>query len=344
VSFVRPAHEPHRPVAIWLLVCCALVFAMVVVGGITRLTHSGLSIVEWQPIVGAIPPLNEAQWEEAFAKYRQTPEFRLRNHDMTLAGFKGIFWWEYAHRLLGRVIGLVFFVPFAYFLARRRLDAPLAWKLAGVFALGGLQGFMGWYMVASGLVGDPRVSQFRLAAHLGLAFAIYGLMLWIALGLLQPRRSKPIGRGLRALSTGLVAIVLVMVATGALVAGIRAGYAYNTFPLMNGHLVPPEILMIDPWWKNFGYNMATVQFDHRAIAWLLALIVPIAWWRVVRAADSPPPARRWAHATLAALAVQFALGVITLLAGVPLAAAALHQAGAVALFTCVICLCHALRA
>ena len=317
---------------------------MVVVGGITRLTHSGLSIVEWQPIVGAIPPLNDAQWEAAFAKYRQTPEFRLRNHDMTLPGFKGIFWWEYAHRLLGRVIGLVFFIPFVYFLARRRLEAPLAWKLAGVFALGALQGFIGWYMVASGLVADPRVSQFRLAAHLGLAFVIYGLMLWIALGLLHPRTS-PRGEGrLRAFSTALVAVVFVMVLTGALVAGIRAGYAYNTFPLMNGHLVPPEIFMIEPWWKNFGYNMATVQFDHRAIAWLLALLVPFAWWRVARAADSPPPARRWAHATLAAFAVQFTLGVITVLAGVPLAAAALHQAGAVGLFTCVIGLCHALRA
>ena len=333
-----------RAVAYWLLACCALVFAMVVVGGVTRLTHSGLSIVEWQPIVGAIPPLDDAQWEAAFAKYRQTPEFRLRNHDMTLAGFKGIFWWEYAHRLLGRVIGIAFFVPFAYFLARRRLEATLAWKLAGVFALGGLQGFLGWYMVASGLVDDPRVSQFRLAAHLGLAFAIYGLMLWIALGLLAPRMSPRGDTPARKLSVALVAIVFVMVLTGALVAGIRAGYAYNTFPLMNGHLVPPEILMIEPWWKNFGYNMATVQFDHRAIAWLLALLVPLAWWRVRRAGGSPAGARRWAHATLAALAVQFTLGVITLLAGVPLAAAALHQAGAVALFTCVIGLCHALRA
>jgi cytochrome c oxidase assembly protein subunit 15 len=348
VSFVvdgfSDVERAKRAVAIWLLVCCALVFAMVVVGGVTRLTHSGLSIVEWQPIVGAIPPLDDAQWETAFAKYRQTPEFRLRNHDMTLAGFKGIFWWEYAHRLLGRVIGVAFFVPFVYFLARRRLDATLAWKLAGVFALGGLQGFMGWYMVASGLVDDPRVSQFRLAAHLGLAFAIYGLMLWIALGLLEARMPRRGGNPARKLSIALVAIVFVMVLTGALVAGIRAGYAYNTFPLMNGHLVPPEIFMIEPWWKNFGYNMATVQFDHRAIAWLLALLVPLAWWRVSRTRESPRPARLWAHATLAALAVQFTLGVITLLAGVPLAAAALHQAGAVALFTCVIGLCHALRA
>ena len=317
---------------------------MVVVGGITRLTHSGLSIVEWRPIVGAIPPITDQQWEETFAKYRETPEFRLRNHDMTLAGFKGIFWWEYAHRLLGRVIGLAFLLPFLYFLARRRIEAPLAWKLAGVFALGGLQGFLGWYMVASGLVDDPRVSQFRLAAHLGLAFAIYGLMLWIALGLLAPRVPARDAIPARRLSAALVAVVFVMVLTGALVAGIRAGFAYNTFPLMNGHVIPPEILMIEPWWKNFGYNMATVQFDHRAIAWLLAFLVPLAWWRVVRAAASPPRARTWAHAALAALAAQVALGIVTLVNGVPLAGAALHQAGAVVLFTCVIGLCHALRA
>jgi len=327
----------------WLLACCALVFAMVVVGGVTRLTRSGLSIVEWQPIVGAIPPLNEAQWEEAFAKYRQTPEFRLRNHDMTVAGFKGIFWWEYAHRLLGRVIGIAFLLPFLYFLARRRIDGPLAWKLGAVFALGGVQGFLGWYMVASGLVDDPRVSQFRLAAHLGLAFVIYGFMLWIALGLLAPRMSPRGDIRMRAFSAALVAIVFVMVLSGALVAGIRAGSAYNTFPLMNGHFIPPEILMIDPWWKNFGYNMATVQFDHRAIAWLLSILVPLAWWRVTRADSGPPAARPWAHALLAALAVQFALGVVTVLAGAPLAAAALHQAGAVVVFTCVIGLCHALR-
>ena len=317
---------------------------MVVVGGITRLTHSGLSIVEWRPLVGAIPPLNDHQWEETFGKYRETPEFRLRNHDMTLAGFKGIFWWEYTHRLLGRVIGLAFLVPFVYFLARPRIDAPLAWKLAGVFALGGLQGFMGWYMVASGLVDDPRVSQFRLAAHLGLAFLIYGLMLWIALGLLAPRLSPRGDAPARRLSAALVAIVFVMVLSGALVAGIRAGYAYNTFPLMNGHLVPPEILMIDPWWKNFGYNMATVQFDHRAIAWLLAILVPMAWWRVTRAPATPQRARAWAHAALAAFAAQAALGIVTVVNGVPLAAAALHQAGAVVLFTCVIGMCHALTA
>ena len=317
---------------------------MVLVGGITRLTHSGLSIVEWQPIVGAVPPLDEAQWEEIFAKYRQSPEFRLRNHDMTLAGFKGIFWWEFVHRFLGRIVGLAFLLPFLYFLAKRRIDRALAWKLAAIFALGAVQGALGWYMVASGLVDDPRVSQFRLAAHLGLAFAIYGAMWWIALGLLAGSRPAPAPRAVERLGTALVALVFAMVLTGALVAGIRAGYAYNTFPLMNGHFVPPEILMIDPWWKNFGYNMATVQFDHRAIAWALAIVVPVTWWLAMRAPSTGRQARAWAHALLSALVAQFALGVATLVNGAPLALAALHQAGAVVLFTCAIGFRRALRA
>ncbi len=316
----------------WLLACCALVFAMVVVGGITRLTHSGLSIVEWQPIVGTLPPLNDAQWEETFAKYRQTPEFKLRNHDMTLAGFKGIFWWEYFHRLLGRLIGVAFLVPFAWFLLRRRVDRSLAWRLGGIFVLGGLQGAMGWYMVKSGLVDDPQVSQFRLAAHLVLAFVIYAAMFWIAMELLDPPRARA-PRGARFLASSVVGVVLVMVLTGALVAGIRAGYAYNTFPLMNGHWVPPEILMIEPWWKNFGYNMATVQFDHRVIAYVLALTVLLAWLAVFRSPALAGRHRAWAHALVAATAVQIAIGIATLLLQVPVVLAAAHQGGAVVVFT-----------
>jgi cytochrome c oxidase assembly protein subunit 15 len=321
-----------------------MVFAMVVVGGITRLTHSGLSIVEWQPIVGAVPPLSDAQWEEAFAKYRETPEFKQRNFDITVEGFKAIFWWEYIHRLLGRLIGLVFLAGFAYFLARRRVDRALARKLAAIFVLGAVQGAMGWYMVKSGLVDDPRVSQFRLAAHLGLAFLIYGCMLWVALGLLEAgsRESRVASTSLRIFASLVVAIVFVMVLTGALVAGIRAGYAYNTFPLMNGHVVPPEILMIEPWWKNFGYNMATVQFDHRMIAWLLAVLIPGTWWLARR--DAPERTGPWANALVAFFVAQFALGVATLLTGVQIVPAAFHQAGSVLVFTCAIGLRHALRA
>jgi cytochrome c oxidase assembly protein subunit 15 len=314
---------------------------MVVVGGITRLTHSGLSIVEWQPIVGAIPPLDDAQWEEAFAKYRQTPEFRLRNHAMTVEGFKGIYWWEYAHRLLGRVIGLAFLLPLAYFIYRRAVTGALAWKLGGIFVLGALQGALGWYMVQSGLVDDPRVSSLRLAAHLGLAFLIYGFMLWIALGLLSPVR-VPASDSARRRASMLLAVVFVMVLSGALVAAIRAGFAYNPWPLMDGHWIPPDILAVDPWWRNFLDNMATVQFVHRLLALLLLLVTAIVWARVQR---EPPNrrARAWSHALLLAAIAQAAAGVATLVNQVPLPLAALHQAGAVLLFTCAVGVRHALR-
>jgi cytochrome c oxidase assembly protein subunit 15 len=319
----------RRSVALWLLACAAMVFAMVVVGGITRLTHSGLSIVEWQPLAGALPPLSQADWEALFAKYRETPEFRLVNFDMDLEGFKRIFWWEYAHRLLGRLIGLVFLLPFLYFLLKGKVDKPLAWKLAAIFVLGALQGALGWYMVQSGLVADPRVSHFRLTAHLGLALVIFAAELWIALDLLRFEKravEKP-----QALALALPAVVFLMALSGGLVAGLRAGYAYNTFPLMNGHVVPPEILMLEPWWKNFFYNMATVQFVHRALFWLLAILVPLAWWR----ARGLP-----AGVLLAAFIVQAALGIATLLLAVPVPLAAAHQGGAVVLLAAALWTAH----
>ncbi len=335
-----PPAAGRRAVGGWLLACCALVFAMVVVGGVTRLTHSGLSIVEWQPLVGALPPLTDAQWAETFAKYQLTPEYRLRNHDMTVEGFKGIFWWEYFHRLLGRLIGLAFLVPFLYFWARGRLDRPLAWRLAGIFVLGGLQGAMGWYMVKSGLVDDPRVSQFRLTAHLGLALAIHAAMLWVAVGLLGGG-SRAVGTGLRRAGAAFAALVFALALTGGLVAGIRAGKAYNTFPLMNGHWIPPEILMIDPWWLNFGYNMATVQFVHRTLA-LAALALALALaWRVLRAREPSGGARAAAGVLAAAAIAQVGLGIATVLAAVPVALGAAHQGGAVVVLSTAVWLARA---
>ena len=315
---------------------------MVVVGGITRLTHSGLSIVEWQPIVGTLPPLDEGAWAETFAKYQRTPEFRLRNHDMTLEGFKEIFWWEYFHRLLGRVVGVVFLLPFLYFLARRRIDASLGWKLAGIFALGGLQGALGWYMVKSGLVDDPRVSSVRLAAHLGLAFLIYASMLWVALGLLLPgrQRARP---GLVRHSAAVVALVFAMALSGALVAAIRAGYAYNTFPLMNGQWIPAEILVINPWWMNLIHNMAAVQFNHRWLAMVVAVAVLALWLRIRAGGSVSQRTRFWSYALAAATAVQISIGIATLLMRVPVSLAALHQSGALIVFTCAIVLLHSLR-
>ncbi len=337
------ASTHHRAVAVWLLTCCALIFAMVVLGGVTRLTHSGLSIVEWQPLVGTVPPLNDQDWQALFEKYRQTPEYRQVNKGMSVDEFKGIFWLEYFHRLLGRLIGVVFFVPLLYFWLRRRLDRPLGVQLAGIFLLGALQGGLGWYMVASGLIDEPRVSQFRLTAHLSLAFLIYAAILWVALDLLWPRDRAGDATGpLRRMAWAITAVVAAMVITGGFVAGIRAGKAYNTFPLMNGHLVPPEIFMLDPWYSNFFYNMATVQFDHRLFAWVLAVLVPLFWLKIMRS-SAAGRVRMLAHALLAALVVQVTLGISTLLLAVPVALGAAHQGGALVVLTVAIALNHALR-
>lgn len=329
----------NRSMAAWLLACCALVVLMIVVGGVTRLTHSGLSIVEWQPLVGAIPPLSEADWVALFEKYKQTPEYQKVNLGMPLEGFKSIFWWEYLHRLLGRLIGVAFLLPYLWFLARRAVHGTLAWKLAAIFVLGGLQGAMGWYMVKSGLVDDPRVSHFRLTAHLGLAFLILGAMLWVAMDLLAPRAPDPRRRGRRVLAWHVVGFVAMMVLTGGLVAGLRAGHAYNTFPLMNGHLVPPEILQLEPWWRNLFWNVATVQFDHRLFAWILAFTVPVLWWKC---RHDGPHVRLAANALLAVLVLQVTLGIATLLLAVPVALGVAHQGVAALVFCAALWCAHAL--
>ena len=339
------SNNSQRAVAWWLFACCAMVFVTMVVGGVTRLTHSGLSIVEWKPLIGALPPLSHADWLELFAKYQQTPEFIKRNHDMTLDGFKFIFWWEWAHRLSGRLIGVVFFVPYVWFLLRGKLRGALAAKVFGFFILGGLQGAMGWYMVKSGLVDDPRVSQYRLTAHLSLAFLIFIAMMWVALGLWAERvrtTADATLRGLQRTGFWLAVLVFYMVVTGGFVAGIRAGKAYNTFPLMNGHVLPPESFILDPWFLNFFNNMALVQFDHRAGAWLLAFIVPWFW---VKSRSSVVSARAKSVASLllVAVAAQIALGIVTLLAAVPVALGVAHQGGAMVVFGVLLWLNHELR-
>jgi cytochrome c oxidase assembly protein subunit 15 len=248
---------------------------------------------------------------------------------MTLEGFKGIFWWEYLHRLLARGIGLVFLLPYLYFLLRKRLDRALAWKLGGIFVLGALQGAMGWYMVESGLIDDPKVNPVRLAAHLGIALAVFAAELWVALDLLYPRQGP-----LRRLEGALVAVVFLMALSGGMVAGLRAGYAYNTFPLMNGHVVPPEVLLLEPWWQNFLYNMATVQLVHRAFFWLLLLLIPLVWWRT---------RDRAGNALLAVFVLQAALGISTLLLRVPVGLGAAHQGGAVLLLAAALWMAHSAR-
>jgi len=334
----------QQQVAAWLLLCCTILFILVVVGGITRLTHSGLSIVEWQPLVGTLPPLSEQAWQETFQRYQQTPEYRKVNLGMNLEAFKGIFWWEYWHRLLGRTIGLIYLVPFLYFLLRRKLDRARVWQLGAIFLLGGLQGALGWYMVKSGLVDNPRVSQYRLTAHLGLAIAIYATMLWVALGLLTRRGGPPRGAAGRPwrFSLVLTVIIFMMSLSGGLVAGIRAGLVYNTFPLMNGYWIPPQILLLEPWYSNFFENAATVQFDHRLLAWLLAALVPWFWWRS-RHVTLTPWARLACDALPAVLLLQLTLGVVTLLLAVPVALGAAHQAGALLLLTTALVVNHGLR-
>jgi cytochrome c oxidase assembly protein subunit 15 len=260
---------------------------------------------------------------------------------MDLAGFKRIFWWEYVHRLLGRLIGAAFLLPLVWFAARGRISRELTWKLAGIFVLGGLQGAMGWYMVQSGLIDDPRVSQYRLAAHLALALLIYAAMLWIALGLLFSRDAGSASRP-RGFAFALAGLVFVMAVSGSFVAGIRAGLAYNSFPLMNGYVAPPGMFVLEPWYLNFFANAATVQFDHRLIAWALAALVPWFWVRV-RGAAASRRARLAAHLLLGALAVQIALGISTLLLAVPVPLAAAHQAGALVVFTAALLAAHALR-
>jgi cytochrome c oxidase assembly protein subunit 15 len=264
---------------------------------------------------------------------------------MSLDEFKGIFWWEYFHRLLGRVIGLAFFIPFLYFVVKRAIDRPLGLKLTGIFLLGGLQGAMGWYMVKSGLVDNPHVSQYRLTAHLGLAFLIYATMFWVALELLSPTVPSHGNirlRALRRFSVAITSLIFIMILSGGFVAGIRAGFAYNTFPLMNGHFIPPEIFMLEPWYRNFFDNMATVQFDHRMIAWTLAILIPVFWYRS-RSLPLSGSARFACSLLLVMLAIQIGLGISTLLLVVPLPLAAAHQGGAVLLFTAALWVNHQLR-
>lgn len=337
--------QHHMPIAIWLLICCALVFAMVVVGGVTRLTGSGLSIVEWQPIVGSVPPISQEDWEVLLEKYRQIPQYEQVNKGMTLDAFKGIFWWEYFHRLLGRLIGLVYFVPFVYFMVRKRVDRVLGVKLLGIFVLGALQGLMGWYMVMSGLADNIYVSQYRLTAHLGLAFIIYAAMFWVATGLISPANthlSDPLSiHKLKRFAQVLTGLIFIMVLSGGLVAGIHAGRAYNTFPLMDGFLIPPAMFVLEPWYRNFFDNITTVQFDHRLIAWLLIFSIPWFWVRAKRLSLSWS-GRLACHLLLLMLFIQVGLGITTLLLSVPLTFAAAHQAGAVLLFTAALWVCRKL--
>ena len=333
-----------RPVAWWLVACAAMIFVMVVLGGATRLTQSGLSMTQWQPLT-LLPPLTLEQWQQEFANYQLSPQFIQHNAWMSVEDFKEIFWLEYLHRLWGRLIGFVFFVPFVWFAVRRVIDRTLAWKLGGLFVLGGLQGALGWFMVASGLADRPSVSHYRLAPHLLSAFILYGLIVWVTLDLFGAEKDEDAvantDRKLARGAAGLIAGVLVLVGAGALVAGLHAGLIYNTFPLMDGQLIPEGLGELTPWWLNLFENVMTVQFQHRVLAILLLAGVAAVWWRSRKSENAPVLA--WANALLTMTLVQAALGITTLVLVVPLLVALAHQAGALILFTLAICFAHAVQ-
>lgn len=323
--------QPVSPsVRIWLIVVAAMIFFMIVIGALTRLTESGLSMVEWRPVTGWLPPLSDAAWQAELQKYLASPQGRLVNHSFTVGEFKEIFWLEFIHRLWGRLIGVAFALPLAWFWWRGALNAHLKPRLLALLVLGGLQGAMGWAMVASGLVDRPSVSHYRLAAHLLLAIILYAYTVWLILEL-GPQTARRDDPRTRRKATALIGFLVVVLTWGALMAGLRAGSAHNTFPTMSGHWIPPGLFDLAPWWINFFENGTTIQFVHRWLAKLLVLGVWVMAWRA-------PRSETLAAALMAFL--QLGLGIATILSGVNIGIATAHQAGAVLLLTTLIVVRH----
>jgi len=327
------AKSENGALIVWLAGCALLVLMMVVLGGITRLTHSGLSMVEWQPLMGVIPPITEADWLEVFSKYKHSPEYQQVNLGMNLSEFKSIFYFEYAHRVLGRLIGLVFLVPLLAFGYQKRLSRPLGISLVSVFILGGLQGLIGWYMVQSGLVDEPRVSQYRLTAHLGLAAALFGSLLWVTTGLAIKNRARELiyARRIKCLIISLVILIYLMILLGGLVAGLRAGLVWNTFPLMGDTFIPIGLYEQSPWYLSVFEDRTTVQFHHRMVAFCICALTVFLLIAVVRSKLSRPYKVSVVSWCLL-IGSQIVLGILTLLKVVPVPLAALHQALALIVF------------
>ena len=333
----------RRAVARWLFVCCGLLALLIGVGGITRLTRSGLSIPNWRPVTGILPPLGAAAWEEAFAEYRETPEYRIVHHGMTLSEYRRIFAWEYLHRLLARLLGVAFAVPLAIFAWRRRLPRGFGRRLVAILALGALQGVAGWWMVASGLVDEPRVSPLRLTVHLGLALLLFAAMLDAALELARPRPAAA-RRGVASSFAGaLVVAVFVQALAGALMAGSRAGYLFPTFPEMAGELVPSRLFAVDPWPASLWRDLVTIHFVHR---WSGIAVAALAFAGLAAAFVRPADRalRRLSSAVAALAATTATLGVVTVSSGVAILPAVVHQLLAVALLAAAIITRHAATA
>jgi cytochrome c oxidase assembly protein subunit 15 len=322
-----------RPVRLWLIAVAALIALMVLVGGATRLTESGLSIVEWKPVTGTLPPLTQSHWQEAFEAYKAIPQYRELNSGMSLDEFKTIFWWEWSHRLLGRVIGMAFLLPFLFFLWRRMVPAELKKPLWVIFGLGALQGAVGWWMVASGLTKRVEVSQYRLATHLVLALVIFAAIVWTVRRLTE-RTPAAATRRLRITSAVLLGLTFLQIYFGALVAGLRAGRVFNTWPEIDGALIPSaaRLFFEEPWWRNLFDNVLTVQFEHRMTAYAL---LALAIWHAVDAVRSRADKAviNGALWMVAAITMQAMLGILTLLHQVPIDLALSHQAMAIVVLT-----------
>ena len=331
----------RRIVRLWLIAVAALMVVVVLVGGATRLTESGLSIVEWKPVVGVVPPLTTEAWQAEFSKYQAIPQYRQINRGMTLGEFKTIFWWEWTHRLLARTVGFVFLLPFLYFLWRGWIERGLRARLWAIFGAGGALGAVGWWMVSSGLTERVSVSQYRLAFHLTLACAIYAAVVWIAQRLAaRPAVATP--ARVRASAIVLVVLVVAQIYLGALVAGLDAGLTYNTWPLIDGRFIPDGLLFETPLWRNAFENILTVQFNHRMMAYLVLIFAAWHAWSLQRVADDG-----WmtgsAWTLLLALLAQAALGIWTLLAVVPLHLGIVHQLGAAIVFATAVWHLHTMK-
>ncbi len=323
--------KTNRGLILWLWIILGLTAAMVIIGGVTRLTHSGLSIVEWRPLMGAIPPLSEQTWQKTFESYQEYPQYQRLNAGMSLGEFKQIFFWEYFHRLFGRLIGLAFFFPWMWFIYKKKIPKGINLKLAGLFTLGGLQGLMGWYMVKSGLIDNPAVSHYRLAAHLILAFAVMVIALLLIFKLSDRERpSKTPTHWLARVSYFVSGVIVLQIIYGAFTAGLKAGFGMNTFPKMNGEWIPTIGFSMTPLWLNFVENNFGVQFIHRTIGWLLLIGISGFWWLSLKAKLSAAQTKA-INLLLAMTIVQFTLGALTIIYVVPLTLAAAHQAGACAL-------------
>ncbi|MGK7393594.1 MAG: COX15/CtaA family protein [Candidatus Cyclobacteriaceae bacterium M3_2C_046] len=337
-------HRVNFPLVTWLLYGCILIFVMVIIGGITRLTHSGLSMVEWDLIMGAIPPLNELEWQTAFDQYKQFPEYQKLHYHFNLADFKSIFWWEYIHRLIGRFIGIVFIIPFLYFWLTGKISKRLMPKLLLIFALGAFQGFLGWYMVKSGLVDRPYVSHYRLAIHLMAAFITFGFTFWVALD--EIYKFRPVTnlvrvQPLKKLSLWFLVVLAIQIIYGAFVAGLKAGFVYNTFPKMGDRWIAEGVTAMQPFYLNFLEGLAGVQFVHRYLAYILVILAAVIWYKA-RQVKLSSGQSSGVTMMMVMVALQVLMGIYTLVWAVPVWLGVLHQAGAFILLGMNIYLLHRL--